>query len=151
MNAQARAIIAFLKNTGAGDINIENGGKHPRIRYTWEGCSRFYVIPGTPGDARRGTQQALSDLRRLMGLTNTEKRIGERRTHRKRAARPGVQLPETITVPLDPMVGLWKHPHVVARLPAMLDGALLAYWQACLRSVGGRSILTSYGSFNARR
>jgi hypothetical protein len=88
MNAQQRTVINFLRSVGAENVTMGMGGKHPRALYTWNGKQRFYVLPGTPGDSIRGAKNSISDLRHALGLTKSEKTIGERRPRRARAHQP---------------------------------------------------------------
>jgi hypothetical protein len=68
MRPHLRAVIKFLRQAGAHNVRIEYGSKHPRCYYSWLNKETFYVLPNSPGDAYHGQRNAISDLRRKLGL-----------------------------------------------------------------------------------
>jgi hypothetical protein len=68
MRPHLRAVIKFLRQAGAHNVRIEYGSKHPRCYYSWLNKETFYVLPNSPGDAYHGQRNAISDLRRRLGL-----------------------------------------------------------------------------------
>lgn len=64
----AAPLLAELRAHGVTDAAIHRPRRgHPQIRFTWQGRRMFFVFAGTPSDAR-GQDNALSDLRRLLGV-----------------------------------------------------------------------------------
>ena len=62
----AQAMIDFLNSQNITDTRVEWGGKHPRLMFSYMGRPLYYSFPGTPGDSRRASKMAVSDLRRLL-------------------------------------------------------------------------------------
>lgn len=58
-------IQEVLQRAGASDISFSNGGKHPDVRFAWQGARRRYCYPKTPSDCR-SYPNSLSQLRRLL-------------------------------------------------------------------------------------
>ena len=134
-------ICDFLRKSGATNVGVEHGKKHPRIIYMWHGRQSFYVIPGTPGDSLRGHKQAISDLRHILGIVKPVKRIGAKRARApvKKSPGPSAECPLLTTIPD------W-HDHLVARMqPEMLatlaDIAWRQFWRDCMKKAGGVSLL----------
>ena len=62
----AAAMIDFLRSQGVNDSHVEWGSKHPRLMFSFMGRPLYYSFPATPGDSRRASRMAVSDLRRLL-------------------------------------------------------------------------------------
>ncbi|MGI9489050.1 MAG: type II toxin-antitoxin system HicA family toxin [Geminicoccaceae bacterium] len=103
------ALTRELENYGATHVRVEQGGKHHRLVFTHDGKERFYVVPGTPSD-RRGTLNALADIRHILGVRRTLAKSG-RPKRRKPRARSEPMEDLTLTVKPDPF----------ACLPNLLD------------------------------
>ncbi len=125
-----RQVMDWLRENGAQDIRLVQTNNHPRVVFDWQGRERFYVVPGTPGDSRCAVHNSLRDLRRMLGLTPTEKRVGERRRHKERNR---VDLPElpAITPGKNWQAALLSHRTV--DLNARLDAAFLRLWRHCMK------------------
>lgn len=78
MREHIRQVKDFLESAGARDIYIARLTKHLQARWTWNGKAMAYTLPYSPSDFR-GTRNAISCIRRMMGLVKTTKTIGERR------------------------------------------------------------------------
>lgn len=142
MRPHLREIKDWLEEHGAAGVRVEQGGKHPRVIFRFEGQERFYVTAGTPGDRSCGLDNTRSDLRHMLGLVPAIKRVGRRRTRRHRAA-PQVIRPETITITpgRDWTAPLQQHPLMPEVLHLRLDVAWRQLWRDCMASVGGESLL----------
>jgi hypothetical protein len=95
-----RDILAFARDLGVVDARIEQGGKHPHlVGTTPNGKPLCYVLPGSPGDGRRGQRNTEAALRRACRAATADDgqqpKAGERRrrrrpSHRRRPPnRPG--------------------------------------------------------------
>lgn len=62
------ALTAELEAHGVSDYRVEHGGKHPRLIFTFRGREMFKVFPASPSDNRRGIQNAVRELRKLMSV-----------------------------------------------------------------------------------
>lgn len=133
----------FLISVGASDIHITKGGKHPRINFTYQEKTQFYVVPGTPSDSYSGMENCLSGLRHFLGLIKPEKRVGERR--RKK-----------ITIKAEKQIGILSetsHPCEdwrkkleysslgLAALPYRADRAWIEWWKMICLQNGHVSLL----------
>ena len=83
MRSHLRVVIKFLRQAGAHNVRIEYGSKHPRCCYSWLNKETFYVLPNSPGDAYRGQRNAISDLRRRLGIGRDNRHPTERHAGRK--------------------------------------------------------------------
>lgn len=137
----AEALIAVLTKAGACDVQIVQGGKHPRVSYVWNGNSGFYVFSGTPSDSRRGTKNAVCELRKILGLTEPVKRIGARRSRKLHSDSRPVPMPHTITPIPAWQDALIRHEFVRPLLGARIDEAWKRFWIDCMRAAGGESML----------
>ena len=140
MNAQQREAIAFLETSGAEHVHMTMGRKHPRVVFEWKGEEMFYVLPGTPGDTLRGAKNAISDLRRMLGLTPTAKRIGERRMRKAYAPEVKAAPPERLTDLPDWRQSLLSQLSAI-ELELLAREAFASFWRHCMAQVGGRSVL----------
>jgi hypothetical protein len=59
------AAIAALREAGVYDYRLAKGGKHLQIHWEANGASRFYVLPGTPGDWR-SPHNVKAEMRRML-------------------------------------------------------------------------------------
>lgn len=125
-----RQIIDWLNANGATDVRYQQTNNHPRVVFIWNGRERFYVMPGTPGDTMRAIKNATHDLRRMLGLTPTQKRIGQRRERKDKIRTDHLDLP-TITPGKNWQAALLRHP--AAKLDARLDAAFLSLWRECMK------------------
>lgn len=124
-----RDIMDWLRDHGATEINYVQTNNHPRITFQHGGREWFYVVPGTPGDHYRAVKNSVTDIRRMLGLTPTIKRVGQRRQHKERNR---VDLPElpAITPGKNWQAALLCHPTV--NLNEKLDAAFLRLWRHCM-------------------
>lgn len=60
-------LTAELRAHGVTKWDVERNHRHPRLYFWHKGRRMFYVMPSTAGD-RRGHLNALSNLRRMMGV-----------------------------------------------------------------------------------
>lgn len=140
MNDDLAAVTGYLREIGAADIRMESGGKHPRLVFLWEGRERFFVRPSTPGDTMRGHKNAISELRHMLGLVKTEKRVGERRARRRSARAVTRSECPSITALPDWRVAMLARMNP-ADLRKLADLAWLSLWRESMARVGGRSLL----------
>ena len=122
-----KAIVASLDSWGATEIRFVNGRVHPKVAFVWKGEQRHYVVPGTPSDTYHAAHNALSDLRHMLGLVKTEKRVGQRRARKAKAAVAPIRVPDcAVPAKADPMAALRRHPAHAVALKQNLDAA----WRA---------------------
>jgi hypothetical protein len=98
-----------LRRAGVTAWRFEIGGKHLHLRYEFRGQSYLFVMPASPSDSRRGLLNAMSDLRRKLGL--------------KVDAPPRSSRPKAKRAPprqLSPMEGLTERPDPFAVLRSLL-------------------------------
>jgi hypothetical protein len=105
MRSHHRKIIAAMEGYGATDMELTQGRKHFRLWFTWNGKRQFYILAGTTGDELRGVDNALADLRKIMGLSNAKPKSVRRGQH-KDVRKREVLTPPTLTVKPDPMLAL---------------------------------------------
>lgn len=74
MKDHLRKINDYLTSTGATEVKHVGSGKH--IRFTWKlnGCRFVFFASSTPSD-HRSTLNAISQMRRLIGLSKTTKTV----------------------------------------------------------------------------
>lgn len=65
-NPTLSAILAELEAANVRVVSVEIN-KHVKVRFMVGGAERLYVCPASPSDSRRGTINALSDIRRMIG------------------------------------------------------------------------------------
>lgn len=75
-------LTAELKRHGATGIEIDRAHPHPRISFIWNGARMFFVTGSSPSDCK-GLDNALSDLRRLMGVRKIVRKSLSRRTRKR--------------------------------------------------------------------
>lgn len=144
MKPHMRAIATFLDEIGAYDVEIVNGGKHPRFVFRYAGTEHQRVVSGTPTNADECVRRAIEDIRRALGLIDHEKRVGERRPRTlRRSRRPGeLAVPALIASPQpDWREGLWRHPAADVVLLQRLDAAWWGLWRAVGERVDRRAAL----------
>ena len=100
MREYHRDITDFLRSVGASDIHIEKR-KHAYLTWTYQGKAFQYHLCFTPSDWRSG-MNAISDLRRMMGLTKTIKVVGKRRKRKQKAAKQPIRVPTITALPEEP-------------------------------------------------
>jgi len=98
------ALIEELEAHGATDISVDTNHPHPRIIFCHNGVSRFYVTGASPSD-RRGLDNALASLRRMIGVRKLVRKSSVVRKRKRRSERP-TTLPDTFTVVPDPWMKL---------------------------------------------
>jgi len=99
-----QALIAELESHGIRDAWIDLDGKHARVRFALKGQNRFFVFPKSSSD-RRGLQNSLTDLRKLIGVRRPTKKSTRGKRQRNRVEAPVTSL--SLTVPGgDPFEGL---------------------------------------------
>lgn len=98
-----RDLIEFLHSVGATDVRLEPARRtgHPRIIFTWKGEERTFFTAATPSDAIRGSANARADIRKMLGLVDNEKRVGQRRPRRHRRRDAAVRLPTMTAAPAE--------------------------------------------------
>ena len=141
---QAKAVIAELAKHGIkGELRMQRRG-HPRVYFMVDGKERFYVVPGSGSDSRRGVENALADIRRMIGVTAARKKSTRVRAHRPKA--PAVVPPApVITVKPDPFRVLVGTQLMRDALRLQADRAWRSLWaDACLRTCGATSIAGSF-------
>lgn len=65
-NPTLSAILAELEAANVPVLSVEIN-KHVKVRFTVKGTPHLYVCPTSPSDSRRGTINALADIRRMIG------------------------------------------------------------------------------------
>jgi len=80
-----------LEVHGVTEWTVEQG-KHPKIRFVFNGQSLMFVVPASPSDAYHGPDNSLTDLRRLMGVKRViaPKRQGPKRQRNRTEAKVGL-------------------------------------------------------------
>jgi hypothetical protein len=80
-------VIRWLAEQGATSIKRlpQRGRAHPRLGFYWRGEDWVVVISGSPHSDWFAERAAITELRHLMGLVGGTKRVGERRTAKRRA------------------------------------------------------------------
>lgn len=134
MTPHIRHLITVLEDNGARDVYVQMGGKHPRLKFVYEGQRQFYVVAATPSD-RRAVRNATAELRRLTGGRDVRKT--------KRAKRRKCQFVEslsapTLTVKPDPFETLKGHDRYAAALQHRATVAWQAWWSECLSTAEAR-------------
>lgn len=130
MSEYVDRVLAYLHSVGATEIRIEHGGKHHRVVFSWKGQEMFHILAGSTGDTLRGFKKAISDLRHMLGLVAPTKRVGARRSRKRRAAvSKATALPVLAKAPPQNWHDdLTAHPILVARLPQRATAAWTAWW-----------------------
>ncbi len=131
----ARDLSDYLTEWGAENVRVLQTKGHPRLVFSRHGTEWFYILPSTPGDTLRATKNAVSDLRHMLGLVRATKRVGERRTRKKRVAAVPT-LPPQVTVLDDWHPALRTHALYQAALRVALDEAWRALWRDCMSGAG---------------
>lgn len=93
ISPEAEAAVSEARKYGATDIEIELGGKHLRVYFTFNGKRQFVTCSSTGGD-RRGPANVRQSVRRALGIDRTPQK-GQRRA--KRRVAPGKR-PEVPTI-----------------------------------------------------
>jgi hypothetical protein len=81
-------VIGWLAEQGATGIRRlprRGRARHPRLGFCWRDEDWIIVISGSPHSPGAAERAAITELRHLMGLVGTTKRIGERRAPKRRA------------------------------------------------------------------
>lgn len=60
-------LVEEIRSHGVVSWEIDRHHKHPQLHFDWNGAPLMFVFPSTPSDSR-GHLNALSDIRRLMGV-----------------------------------------------------------------------------------
>ena len=61
------ALEAELRRVGVASWSV-SCNRHIKIRFAWQGRTVVFITPMSPSDAYRGQKNALSDLRRILGV-----------------------------------------------------------------------------------
>jgi hypothetical protein len=131
----------FLEGWGATNVRVLKTRRgHPRIVFAFEGIEYFHVLSSTPGDPN-AVWSCLRELRHLLGLVATEKRVGKRRARSLHRRRRIFANPPALTVVPDWHPPLLQHPLYPAALKVAADEAWRNFWRACMAGVGMRSRL----------
>jgi hypothetical protein len=80
-------VIDWLAEQGATDIvRLPRRGRarHPRLGFCWRDEEFVIVISGSPHAVGAAERAAITELRHLLGLVRTAKRVGERRVPKRR-------------------------------------------------------------------
>lgn len=80
-------VIDWLTEQGATSIKrLPKRGRapHPRLGFFWRDEDWIIVISGSPHAVGAAERAAITELRHLLGLVPTEKRVGERRVPKRR-------------------------------------------------------------------
>jgi hypothetical protein len=128
----------LLTSVGASDIHVTKGGKHPRVNFTYQDKTQFYVVPGTPSDSYSGTENCLSGLRHFLGLIKPEKRVGERRKKRNTVkVEKKIDLPDLKTIQGEDWREKLEHSNLgIAALPYRADRAWIEWFREILLRQG---------------
>lgn len=104
------ALKRDLLHYGATDVRITSGGAHPHIKFNYDGREMMIPFPASPSDGRRGLMNALTGLRKKLGVKKTKSalQLPANKKHHKNANRASLSpvLPETLTVFSDPFACL---------------------------------------------
>lgn len=100
MKEYHRDILAFVRGIGATNIVI-GPGVHPKMTWLHQGKTYLYTLCSSPSD-HRASLNAISTLRRMMGMTKSVKIVGKRRQRKQRAAKQPVPIPVVSTLPEEP-------------------------------------------------
>lgn len=95
------ALTAELRRHGVTEWTVDTSHPHPRLYFTWQGRRRFVVYPSSTSDARRGAVNAVTTLRRLLGVRRIKTPTSARKTRVKAPDRLPPP-PTQITVRPDP-------------------------------------------------
>ena len=99
-----------LEAHGATEIGVDWSHPHPRVCFRWRGAKMFYVTSASPSDGVRGRENALTSLRRMLGVKRIIKKAAVVRERKRRMERPAA-LPDTFTVAPDPWTQLRRDEH----------------------------------------
>lgn len=146
MQDQIQAVIAELQRHGIKGRLVKQKRGHPRIYFTQDGQERFYVLPNSGSDSRRGTQNALADVRRMIGVSGAKPKSSRKKGYRpKQVEAP--KAPEAITPGSAGLAGLMARmegtPLHRKTVQMQADRAWSAIWSSACRDVCG------YGSVAA--
>ena len=126
-SADMKGAIDELRKRGAENIEVKQGGKHPRVYFEFNGRRRFVVVSSTPGDVR-AELNIREHVRRALGVVRSKK-VGARRV-RKNRAEDRQAAPPKMTVRVNPFIPL------IARNPALVDRAWAQWFGRHLRDAG---------------
>lgn len=128
-NEYVAALTEELRTHGVHEWFVDETGKHNKLRFRWNDRSMMYVFPKTPSDSKRGVLNALSDLRRSLGVRRVIRKV-EAREQRQRSPEKAHKEQLVITVKPDPfaILATIKEPEVykcprmtLAEMAAMLN------------------------------
>lgn len=93
-------LIEELQAHGVTEWTVEHRGKYPQLRFDWKGRRLICPFAISPSDSAHGAANALSCLRKLMGV----KRIPEKKSdgHKRKRNRVEAVPDLSITVRPDP-------------------------------------------------
>lgn len=96
-------LIAELRQHGVTEYELDDSGKHYKLRFNWQGQNLMHVFPRSPSDTR-GVLNCLSDLRRQMNVKRVVHKSSTKTTRRRNHTEAHRDL--TITVKADPFAAL---------------------------------------------
>ncbi len=120
----AAELLDELQRHGICDAFVEQHSAHPRIRFTHNGRPMFFVFPSSPSDMRgRGLDNALSDLRRLIGV---KKIVHKSTAPPKKRNKTSPETALTFSIKPNPLQSLvvMQHRIVAAKRDVKADGIL---------------------------
>ncbi len=92
-------LIATLREAGITEYEVDRSRPHHRLLFEANGRKVIFVYPASPSDSRRGLVNALTDLRRIIGVKRSAKR-SDRPPRKRNRTRPEPVL--TFPVRADP-------------------------------------------------
>ncbi len=113
-----QTLISELATHGVTDWWIDRDHPHPQLHFVWQSRPLMYVMSSTPSD-RRAHLNAVSDLRRLMGV----RRVVHKSERPKRQKSRAIRIPAlgSFTVRANPM-------NVLAPMNAAMEAGRFAFF-----------------------
>ena len=97
------ALVAELEAHGATEIEREiTGGAHQVLRFKWRGRERSFFYPFSPSDGQRATKNALTELRKVLGVKRIITKSGKPKQRKLRGVREPVKVPRLKHIPPKP-------------------------------------------------
>lgn len=134
---ELKAAIDELRKHGATGIErrAQNGAKHPRIEFVYQGKARFIIVSGSPSE-RNARHLIREHVRSVLGIVRSRKIVGNRRTRKNKRAPVLADPPTSLTPGRDCFVVLRSHVHFPAAQRIALDRAWASLFASRLRAAG---------------
>lgn len=98
-------LVEELKAHGVTTWEVDDQGRHYKLRFEWNGVKLMHIFPRSPSD-HRGMENSLSDLRKTLGVRRIIQKCSAKPKVRSRPVTPAQSGNLRITVKPDPFAAL---------------------------------------------